>query len=79
MGAITVHAKVDANGVLRLELPLGRSAAGRDVRIVVDEPAEASSTDAERYSRIRALASGCVWPDTSELPPLLPLEKRDEL
>lgn len=79
MGAITVQAKVDANGVLRLELPLGREAAGRDVRVVVDEAPKSTITDAEHWARIRSLANVCDWQQTTELPPLLPLEDRESL
>lgn len=79
MGAITVRAKVDSNGILRLELPLGREAAGRDVRIVVDELARSATTDAEHWARIRSLANVCDWQQTTELPPLLPLEDRESL
>ncbi len=68
MGAITVRAKVDANGILRLELPLGREAAGRDVRIVVDELAKSATTDAEDMARIRKRVSAGEWGEKSEFP-----------
>ncbi len=51
MGPITIHARVGADGVLKLVIPLDPREAGKDVEVVVRTGAEAKQS------------VGLGWPD----------------
>jgi hypothetical protein len=76
MSRVEVLSRVGSDGVLRLNVPLLKSDAGRDVRVTV-EPARAPMTQEEW--RAAVLQTAGKWQGDFERPPQGDYEEREPL
>ncbi len=78
-----LHARVGADGVLNLTVPLRLEGANKTVRVVVETveaeaPAPTPPADREAWLRFIAATAGRITDPTFERPPQGEYEQRDE-
>jgi phosphatidate phosphatase APP1 len=76
MTRLVMESKVDDDGVLHLEVPVGKEAANRTVRVTI-ESTPVQKSDAEWKEWINRIAGS--WEGEFTKPEDLPLEERDPL
>jgi hypothetical protein len=74
---LTLTSHVDADGVLRLALPLGASEANSDVRLTVESIPEESDTIEDHRKFVEEIAG--LWQGDFERAPQPPYEERETL
>lgn len=63
MSRVTLSARVDADGVLRVAVPLGIAEADREVRVTVEPaPAKKAMTQAEYAAWVESMAGSITDP-----------------
>jgi hypothetical protein len=77
MTRIVLSSKVDNDGVLHLDLQVGKSEANKEVRIIVESLPEEAMTQEEW--RARVLSTAGKWQGPFERPEQGELEERDPL
>jgi hypothetical protein len=77
MTRMTLNARVDADGVLRVAVPMGIKEADREVRLIVEPAAKPAMTQAEWAAWVDSMAG--TWQGDFERPPQGELQERDPL
>jgi hypothetical protein len=77
MNRVVVKSRVDSNGILRLNLPLGSAEAGREVQITV-EPVGPPAPSADEWRR-GILETAGKWQGEFERPEQGAYEQREPL
>ena len=69
MNRIVVNTKVSSDGILHLNVPVGRSEADKEVRVTVDSLAPASQAARTTMTAADLLQSGLVgiWADRTDI------------
>lgn len=80
MDRIVIHSRVGADGVLRLNVPLGTEAADGDVEVTIDPVRTAlqKTADQEEWTQF-VLSTAGAWQGDLERPEQGEYEERDEL
>lgn len=76
MSTVVVYSRADEDGVLHLELPLGRGAAGEDLTVTVEQTKRAMTP--EEWRKFVDDTAG-KWQGELERPPQGEFETRDPL
>ncbi len=77
MNRIIVHSQVGSDGVLQFALPMGASAAGQQVEVIIEPSARPAPTLEEWQRRIRETAG--QWQGDFERPTQGEFEQREPL
>lgn len=77
MNMITLEADVGEDGVLHMDVALGKAAANKRVQVTIGEPASPEYTK-EEWAKIVDEISG-FWKGDFERPPMGEFEERDPL
>jgi hypothetical protein len=76
MTRMTIKARVDSDGMLRVNVPLGAHEADQEVQVTVEAlPAQKTMTPSEWASWVEAMAG--TWQGDFERPPQGKLQERD--
>ena len=76
----TLRARVGADGVLSVSVPLGAAEANREVLVTVEEaPRSTVTMDRETWIKFIQATAGSIPDPTFERPPQGEYERRDEL
>jgi hypothetical protein len=80
MDRIVIHSRVGADGVLRLNVPIGAAAADGEVEVTIEEVGPKPQTGAEQEEwRQFVLSTAGAWQGELERPEQGGYEKRDDL
>jgi hypothetical protein len=74
MTRIVLQSRIDPDGTLHLDVPLGREQAGREVQVVI-EPVPQRMTQAEYATWVQSMAG--AWQGDFERPPQGEYEHRE--
>jgi hypothetical protein len=79
---VEITSRVDADGVLRISVPLGASEANREVKVVVepaDVPGAFSPPDRDEWRDFVHRMAGCISDPTFQRPEQGQYERRSDL
>jgi hypothetical protein len=80
MNRIVLHPRVDADGILKLAVPLGAAAADREVQVTIETGEQkARPNSMQEEWRQFVLETAGAWKGDLERPEQGEYEKRDEL
>jgi hypothetical protein len=80
MDRIVIHSRVGADGVLRLNVPIGVAAADGEVEVTIEEAGPKRQTSAEQEEwRQFVLSTAGAWQGDLERPEQAEYEERDDL
>jgi hypothetical protein len=80
MERVVIYSRVDADGVLRLSVPMGAAAADGEVEITIEaaHPRQQTSAEEEEWRQF-VLSTAGAWQGELERPSEGEYEERDEL
>ena len=77
MTSIVIEARTSPDDTLHLDVPLGIDRANQPVRVVIESPRRAMTT--EEWAAFVQSMAGSIDDPTVERPPQLPLEEREPM
>lgn len=79
MNRLVVQSRVGADGVLHIDIPMGKGEADQEVRVTIDPVERVSSSMTQEEWRRFVMETAGSWQGDLERPEPLEYEERDEL